>query len=71
MPPSLSGQLSGAGEGLEVSYKLDVGRSGGAVVVDAEGACVKEGDRAVRATISAELRGGGTRWRVVEWSEIE
>lgn len=69
MPTIMTGVLSTAGESIEVRYRLDVGRGGGGVVLEAEGTCARKTDRVVRAAIAAELRGGGTRWKVVEWSE--
>jgi hypothetical protein len=69
MPSTLSGFLSSAGDGTVVRYRLDVGRGGGSVVLEAEGTCTRRGDRPVSASIVAELKGGGSRWRVVEWSE--
>jgi hypothetical protein len=70
MPSSITGVLSSAGDNTDVRYRLDVGRGGGVVVLEAHGACTKSGDRPVRSSIIAELKGGGTRWKVLAWSEL-
>lgn len=69
MPATIAGTLSSAGDPIGVRYRLDVGRGGGSVVLEAEGVCTRAGDRPVIASIVAELKGGGSRWKVVDWSE--
>lgn len=69
LPGPSGGVLSSAGERAEVRYRLDVARGGGSVVLEAEGSCTRKDDRPTKVSISAELKGGGTRWRVVSWVE--
>jgi hypothetical protein len=69
LPGPTGGVLSTAGESAEVRYRLDVGRNGSSIILEAEGSCVRRNDRPVRASITAELKGGGTRWRVIAWAE--
>lgn len=69
MPAAINGTLSTAGDPIGVRYQLDVGRGAGSVVLEAQGTCTQSGDRPVIASIVAELKGGGSRWKVVDWSE--